>query len=167
MFSLVKHTVLTEVRKNKEIFGDYYTNQKARPLNNKMANADTLDGAGVNSGNALDSAKVQLNSDISKENQEKIREQRILGKRRSPFHWPCQATVAHRSRCRKQRHPATPDGNPHTRGNREVQEAKAGISLKKFSKICISHIYYIYLHQNSANYGSNSKKEFPIESVKA
>ena len=79
----------------------------------------------------------------------------------------CQATVAHRSRCRKQRHPATPDGNPHTRGNREVQEAKAGISLKKFSKICISHIYYIYLHQNSANYGSNSKKEFPIESVKA
>lgn len=59
------------------------------------------------------------------------------------------------------------DGNPHTRGNREVQEANAGISLKKFSKICISHIYYIYLHQNSANYGSNSNKEFPIESVKA
>ena len=75
----VKHTVLTEVRKNKEVFGDYYTNQKARPLNNKMANADTLDGAGVNSGNALDAAKVRQNSDISKENQEKIREQRILG----------------------------------------------------------------------------------------
>lgn len=59
------------------------------------------------------------------------------------------------------------DGNPHTRGNREVQEANAGISLKKFNKICISHIYYIYLYQNSANYGSNSNKEFPIESVKA
>ena len=64
----VKFTVVTDVTKNGEVFGDFYTNQKARPLNNKMANADTLDGAGVNSGNALDAAKIQNNSDISKEN---------------------------------------------------------------------------------------------------
>ena len=31
-----------------------------------MANADTLDGAGVNSGNALDAAKIQLNSETMK-----------------------------------------------------------------------------------------------------
>ena len=31
-----------------------------------MANADTLEGAGVNSGNALDAAKVQQNSEIAK-----------------------------------------------------------------------------------------------------
>ena len=31
-----------------------------------MANADTLDGAGVNSGNALDAAKVQNKSEITK-----------------------------------------------------------------------------------------------------
>ena len=48
-------------------FGNYYTNQKARPLNNKMANADTLDGAGVNSGNALDAAKVQKNFETAKD----------------------------------------------------------------------------------------------------
>ena len=53
-------------------FGDYYTNQKARPLNSKMANADTLDGAGVNSGNALDAAKVRRKS----ENTKKIEKQR-------------------------------------------------------------------------------------------
>lgn len=40
--------------------------KKASPLNNKMANADTLDGAGVNSGNALDAAKVQQNSETMK-----------------------------------------------------------------------------------------------------
>ena len=32
-----------------------------------MANADTLDGAGVNSGNALDGAKVQQNSETTKD----------------------------------------------------------------------------------------------------
>lgn len=32
-----------------------------------MANADTLDGAGVNSGNALDGAKVQNNSETTKD----------------------------------------------------------------------------------------------------
>ena len=41
--------------------------KKARPLNSKMANADTLNGAGVNSGNALDAAKVQQNSEITKD----------------------------------------------------------------------------------------------------
>lgn len=41
--------------------------KKARPLNNKMANADTLDGAGVNSGNALDAAKLQNNSETTKD----------------------------------------------------------------------------------------------------
>ena len=35
-----------------------------------MANADTLKGADAYSGNALPAAKVQQNSDISKENQE-------------------------------------------------------------------------------------------------
>jgi hypothetical protein len=68
----VKHTVLTEFRKNKEIFGDYYTNQKARPLNSKMANADTLEGAGVNSGNALDAAKLQNNVELSYRSGEKL-----------------------------------------------------------------------------------------------
>ena len=32
-----------------------------------MANADTLDGAGVNSGNALDAAKLQNNSETTKD----------------------------------------------------------------------------------------------------
>ena len=41
--------------------------KKARPLNSKMANADTLDGAGVNSGNALDAAKLQNNSETTKD----------------------------------------------------------------------------------------------------
>ena len=41
--------------------------KKARPLNNKMANADTLYGAGVNSGNALDAAKLQNNSETTKD----------------------------------------------------------------------------------------------------
>ena len=31
-----------------------------------MANADTLEGAGVNSGNALDAAKLRNNADIRK-----------------------------------------------------------------------------------------------------
>ena len=31
-----------------------------------MANADTLEGAGVNSGNALDAAKLQNNSETAK-----------------------------------------------------------------------------------------------------
>lgn len=65
-----RHTVVTEVRKNKEIFGDYYTNQKARPLDNEMANADTLEGAGINSGNALSFAKVQKISDTSKKKED-------------------------------------------------------------------------------------------------
>ena len=75
----VKFTVVTDVTKNGEVFGDFYTNQKARPLSKRMANADTLKGADAYSGNALPAAKVRQNSDISKENQEKIREQRILG----------------------------------------------------------------------------------------
>ena len=32
-----------------------------------MANADTLEGAGVNSGNALDAAKLQNNSETTKD----------------------------------------------------------------------------------------------------
>lgn len=48
------------------MFSILYKNQKARPLNNKMANADTLDDAGVNSGNALDAAKVRQNSETMK-----------------------------------------------------------------------------------------------------
>ena len=32
-----------------------------------MANADTIEGAGVNSGNALDGAKVQQNSETTKD----------------------------------------------------------------------------------------------------
>ena len=43
----------------------------ARPLNSKMANADTLDGAGVNSGNALDAAKLQNNSETTKDKEQK------------------------------------------------------------------------------------------------
>lgn len=27
------------------------------------------------------------------------------------------------------------------------------------SKVCIYHIYFVYLRQNSENYGSNSKKD--------
>ena len=37
-----------------------------------MANADTLDGAGVNSGNALDAAKIQNNSEITKKWRTKV-----------------------------------------------------------------------------------------------
>ncbi len=36
-----------------------------------MANADTLDGAGVNSGNALDAAKLQYNSETTKDKEQK------------------------------------------------------------------------------------------------
>ena len=36
-----------------------------------MANADTLEGAGVNSGNALDAAKVQQNSETTKDKESK------------------------------------------------------------------------------------------------
>ena len=36
-----------------------------------MANADTLDGAGVNSGNALDGAKVQQNFETTKDKEQK------------------------------------------------------------------------------------------------
>lgn len=45
--------------------------KKARPLNSKMANADTLEGAGVNSGNALDAAKLQNNSETTKDKEQK------------------------------------------------------------------------------------------------
>ena len=34
--------------------------KKARPLNNEMAYADTPKGAGINSGYALDAAKIQI-----------------------------------------------------------------------------------------------------------
>ena len=36
-----------------------------------MANADTLEGAGVNSGNALDAAKLQNNSETTKDKEQK------------------------------------------------------------------------------------------------
>ena len=62
----VKFTVVTDVTKNGEVFGDFYTNQKARPLSKRMANADTLKGADAYSGNALDAAKVQNKSEITK-----------------------------------------------------------------------------------------------------
>jgi|GEM_PF-209583 len=65
-----RYTVVTEVRKNKEIFGDFYTNQKARPLDNEMAHAGTLEGAGINSGNALSAAKVQRISETAKEKED-------------------------------------------------------------------------------------------------
>ena len=54
-----------KVQRNSETAKDK-EQKKARPLNSKMANADTLDGAGVNSGNALDAAKVQNKSEITK-----------------------------------------------------------------------------------------------------
>lgn len=60
-----------------------YTNQKANPLNSKMANADTLDGAGVNSGNALDAAKIKENFELSKLLGEKLLEEGLLPKRRT------------------------------------------------------------------------------------
>ena len=36
-----------------------------------MAYADTLEGAGVNSGNALDAAKLQNNSETTKDKEQK------------------------------------------------------------------------------------------------
>ena len=38
-----------------------------------MANADTLEGAGVNRGNALDAAKLQNNSETTKDKEQKKR----------------------------------------------------------------------------------------------
>jgi len=73
----VKYTVVTDVTKEREAFCDFYTNQKARPLSKRMANADTLISADAYSGNALSTAKVQQNSEIAKENSENIREHRV------------------------------------------------------------------------------------------
>lgn len=70
----VKYTVVNEMRGEKESFVSFYTNRKA-PL---VESQNTLNNARANN-DALSGAKVRQNSDISKENQEKIREQRILG----------------------------------------------------------------------------------------
>ena len=59
-----------KVQRNSETAKDK-EQKKARPLNSKMANADTLDGAGVNSGNALDAAKLQNNSETTKDKEQK------------------------------------------------------------------------------------------------
>ena len=58
-----------KVQQNSETTKDLA--KKARPLNSKMANADTLEGAGVNSGNALDAAKLQNNSETTKDKEQK------------------------------------------------------------------------------------------------
>ena len=65
----VKYTVVTDVSKGREVFCDFYTNQKARPLSKRMATADTLISADAYSGNAFSAAKVQQNSEITKENE--------------------------------------------------------------------------------------------------
>ena len=55
----------------KEVFDNFYTNKKARPLSKRMANADTLEGADADNGNALSVAKVQRKFETTKENGER------------------------------------------------------------------------------------------------
>ena len=50
-----------------------------------MANADTLEGAGVNSGNALDAAKVQQNSETTKDKGQKRALETVVPGDGSPF----------------------------------------------------------------------------------
>ena len=50
-----------------------------------MANADTLDGAGVNSGNALDAAKLQNNSETAKDKEPKRALETVVPGDGSPF----------------------------------------------------------------------------------
>lgn len=45
--------------------------KKARPLNNEMAYADTPKGAGINSGYAFDVAKLQKNTETTKDKEQK------------------------------------------------------------------------------------------------
>lgn len=64
-----------------------------------MANADTLDGAGVNSGNALPAAKVQQNSETMKFYYYFLSFLNLGGQRSLafPFQWPFLSLGSQRS----------------------------------------------------------------------
>lgn len=69
--SQVKYTVVTEPKNNKEFFNDFYSNKKANPSETSRVvenSTNTPEGAHNNDGNAFTAAKVDNNSEITKEN---------------------------------------------------------------------------------------------------
>lgn len=59
--------------------------KKARPLNNEMAYADTPKGAGINSGYAFDVAKLQKNTETTKDKEQKRALETVVPGDGSPF----------------------------------------------------------------------------------
>ena len=73
--SQVKYTVVTEPKNNKEFFNDFYSNKKANPSETSRVvenSTNTPEGAHNNDGNAFMRAKVDNNSETSKENGENL-----------------------------------------------------------------------------------------------
>lgn len=69
--SQVKYTVVTEPKNNKEYFNDFYSNKKANPSETSRVvenSTNTPEGAHNNDGNAFTAAKVDNNSETTKEN---------------------------------------------------------------------------------------------------
>lgn len=69
--SQVKYTVVTEPKNNKEFFNDFYSNKKANPSETSRVvenSTNTPEGAHNNDGNAFTAAKVDNNSETTKEN---------------------------------------------------------------------------------------------------
>jgi len=87
-----------------------------------MANADTLDGAGVNSGNALDAAKLQNNSETTKDKEQK-RAMETASVSHDEEHQHAVISFAQRSRCAPQ---------PHNRiGRKSPTRPKTGWALQQ------------------------------------
>lgn len=73
--SQVKYTVVTEPKNNKEYFNDFYSNKKANPSETSRVvenSTNTPEGAHNNDGNAFMAAKVDNNSETTKENGENL-----------------------------------------------------------------------------------------------
>jgi hypothetical protein len=62
-----RYTVVTEIKSKGEEFNDFYTNRKSTKSNPADAKGDTLDSAQTNDFNASSDAKLQQNSDSTKE----------------------------------------------------------------------------------------------------
>lgn len=63
-----RYTVVNEIKKDGEVFNDFYTNKKVLSQTPQMPNGDTLESARTNELNTLSGAKLLKNIEKSKEN---------------------------------------------------------------------------------------------------